>query len=286
MNAPPVLSLDVDATNPGQFLACCGLLELASRLEDQVQGWFDDRQFHLAGADPRLLEKFVECSVRAVATNATEEDEPQESDDEEEPNEPKSPPVVLGDPFNLRLDWWQDEAATEAGFKTWSAGMTVLGLFNGGITGKGKRPTPSPGMRDHMARHLRAGRRLLQETEVITKPLPFNFDSRIARNTAIDLGFVREARFAFSPAVELLAIVGLQRFRPRMEVRWDRNTYCTWRDPLPVTVAGAAAHGLIPALVLTRYTFAVKPRDAQGRYKAFGPALPQRRPNVRDPGEV
>ena len=32
----------VDPTNPGQFFACCGLLELADRLWDGAEGWFED----------------------------------------------------------------------------------------------------------------------------------------------------------------------------------------------------------------------------------------------------
>lgn len=275
MNTPmPTLTLDADLTNPGQFLACCGLLELASRIDHDSLGWFDDAQFHLSGADASLLEKFTRCTVTAVTApdaEASEGEGPEE-------NEPKSPPVLLGKPFNLRLDWWQDEAVAEAGFKTWSAGMTILGFFNGTVTGKGERVKQNPSMRQHLARHLSAGKELFKRTEAIEKPSPFNFDSRIARNVALDLGFVGNVTFAFSPAVELLALVGLQRFRPRMEIRWDRNTYCVWRSPLPVTIAAAVAHGLVPALSNRCYAFAVKPRDAQGRYKAFGPALLERSP--------
>ncbi len=43
----PNIKIPVDVTNPGQFLACCGLLELASRLDEQGEGWFGDRRFQL-----------------------------------------------------------------------------------------------------------------------------------------------------------------------------------------------------------------------------------------------
>ena len=33
-------ALTVDPTNPGQFIACCGLLELAGRLRPGAEGWF------------------------------------------------------------------------------------------------------------------------------------------------------------------------------------------------------------------------------------------------------
>ena len=41
----------LDATNPGQYFACCGLLEFADRLHAGAEAWFanDDREFHLNG---------------------------------------------------------------------------------------------------------------------------------------------------------------------------------------------------------------------------------------------
>ena len=40
-NPQPSIRVKVDVTNPGQFFACCGLLELADRLWPGVEGWFD-----------------------------------------------------------------------------------------------------------------------------------------------------------------------------------------------------------------------------------------------------
>jgi len=271
----PTITLDVDLTNPGQFLACCGLLELAGRVDSGAIGWFDDRQFHVSGGGSQLLERLIRCKVTAILPRDAHDGSNGESESSNE-KEPKSPPVLLGEPFSLRLDWWEDEAAAEAGFKTWSAGMTIPGFFNGTTTGKGKRRKRGPSMRDHVARHLPADRGLFQEAEAIEKPSLFNFDSRISRNTAIDLGFLGKVTFAFSPAVELLALVGLQRFRPRVVVRWERNVYHAWSEPLPVATAAAVTHGLVPALSCGTYSFSVKPRDAQGRYKAFGPAVLER----------
>ncbi|HIC90292.1 MAG TPA: hypothetical protein EYP04_12940, partial [Anaerolineae bacterium] len=42
MSSPnPTFSVRVDVTNPGQFFACCGLLELAHRLSPGAEGFFD-----------------------------------------------------------------------------------------------------------------------------------------------------------------------------------------------------------------------------------------------------
>ncbi|MBI4454814.1 MAG: hypothetical protein HY644_02830 [Acidobacteria bacterium] len=43
----PDIRVPVDLTNPGQFFACCGLLELADRLWPGAQAWFDRRGFCL-----------------------------------------------------------------------------------------------------------------------------------------------------------------------------------------------------------------------------------------------
>ena len=39
------IRVTVDPTNPGQFFACCGLLELADRLWPGAEGWFEGREF-------------------------------------------------------------------------------------------------------------------------------------------------------------------------------------------------------------------------------------------------
>ncbi len=46
-NTEPNIQIPVDLTNPGQFFACCGLLELADRLWPGAEGWFEDRTFRL-----------------------------------------------------------------------------------------------------------------------------------------------------------------------------------------------------------------------------------------------
>lgn len=114
----------------------------------------------------------------------------------------------------------------------------------------------------------------------VEQPKPFYFDSRLSRMTSLDMGFSTE-KFTptFSPAVELLAVVGLQRFRPQTVTDRERYAFSSWRAPLPVAVAAAVAHGLIPSLVDRRYVFPLVVRTG-GKYKAFGPAQLERSSNV------
>ena len=55
----PSITVKVDLTNPGQFFACCGLLELADRLWPGAEGWFEGDQFHIAcvGTLDELMEE-------------------------------------------------------------------------------------------------------------------------------------------------------------------------------------------------------------------------------------
>jgi CRISPR-associated protein Csb3 len=244
----------VDLTNPGQFLACCGLLELANCLDNEAVGWFADNKFCLEFEDGQtsLAERFIDCKVM----NTTDGNSELEAD--EDNSEDKSPPLFLGDPFHCRLDWWTTAPAIQAGFKTWSGGQTVLGFLDG--------------MRHHMRTHSFTGPDLLTHAIALNKPKPFYFDCRLSVLTTLDMGFSAEQFSAtYSPAVEALALVGLQRFRPAtVEVR-EKYAYSTWKEPLPAMIAAGVVHGLIPSLCHQRFQFPFVVRTG-GKYKAFGPS--------------
>ena len=62
-------SVAVDPTNPGQFFACCGLLELADRLWPGAEGWFADGipRRHASGTLEAML-VFAACACRLTNT--------------------------------------------------------------------------------------------------------------------------------------------------------------------------------------------------------------------------
>ena len=100
---------------------------------------------------------------------------------------------------------------------------------------------------------------------------PFYFDARRFAH-ALDVGFSLDAQGAETnayPAVELLSLIGLQRFRPTSsEQKWVFE-YCTWSQPIPATVAVGVVCGVVSIPVNNRYRFALGFRDDQKRYKAF-----------------
>ncbi|MCY2990096.1 MAG: hypothetical protein NTY19_19815 [Planctomycetota bacterium] len=132
------------------------------------------------------------------------------------------------------------------------------------------------GMQEHVKKQCKIARSCLTQCIAISKPKPFYFDSRISRLTSLDLGFSAETfTTAFSPAVELLSLIGMQRFRPSTVVERERYAFATWKEPLPASIAAAVASGSISTLVDRRYVFPLVVRTG-GKYKAFGPATLER----------
>src|SRR5438093_13336327 len=97
MNTNANIRIPVDLTNPGQFFACCGLLELADRLWPGAEGWFEPQDFCMTcGGSPRaLMQRTAEAELIQL-----------------EPENKKSSPIEIGAPFRpVRLDGWRDVRA-------------------------------------------------------------------------------------------------------------------------------------------------------------------------------
>ena len=110
----PTINVNVDSTNPGQFFACCGLLELADRLWPGAEGWFAEDSFCLRsnsaahGADP--FQGLVHAIAAAHLTPTNPQDE-------------AASPIEIGPPFGLRLDWWTDRLSGGWRLKVWAGSM-------------------------------------------------------------------------------------------------------------------------------------------------------------------
>ena len=98
-----LIRIPVDVTNPGQFFACCGLLELAWRKCPQVVGHFKERTFFIEGGGSfsELLCSIIEAQPIPLA-----------------PEDAETSPLLL-ERFSLRLNWWHDDNAGGKAFKTW-----------------------------------------------------------------------------------------------------------------------------------------------------------------------
>jgi CRISPR-associated protein Csx14 len=72
-----------------------------------------------------------------------------------------------------------------------------------------------------------------------------------------------------SPAIELLAAIGVQRFRPVMSMDRSEFKYCAWSVPVCVVVAAANAAGACEVGRSKRFLGTVVQR---GQYGALGQA--------------
>ena len=240
MNNPePTIRINVDLTNPGQFFACCGLLELADRLWPGAEGWFERGVFQVAGQGSLhdLLANLVMDPPEAITTL-------------DNGLSVKSLIAPLrfsfdgGATHSITLDAWmqirsergQVTAASNPPWNFWSGQQTSMGIWLG--------------LRTALAEQLQTLRLDQFESlydERIFMSGRFGFDPGAAWN-ALDVGFSpneQGMKVASSAAVELLADVGIQRFLPRIADDRQCFDYFTWGSPLSPMVAAPAAAGAL-----------------------------------------
>jgi len=287
-------AVTVDVTNPGQFFACCGLLEVAHGLWPGTEGWFDGSDFKIAvpaeyeGATlGYLLGKLAQCEISGLSEQERKELRTLDAErkrvrrlapgKEERRRElgvqARAGAVRLGEPLSLLLNWWRtDDEMTP---KTW-AGLQELHKIARAAQDAISMIAEPTSMFSH-SRVLRMPREYCSGKADHAKPVePFYFDARRFAH-ALDAGFsldVQNAESIAHPAVELLCLIGLQRFRPTAgPVRWSFD-YWIWSYPLTALVAAPVMCGVVSNHDRKGYRFRLRFRDDQKRYKAFGFATP------------
>ncbi|MCI0700791.1 MAG: hypothetical protein L0241_06895 [Planctomycetia bacterium] len=252
-------SVNVDPTNPGQFFACCGLLELADRLWPGAEGWFcnDDPVFSVACTG--TLAELV-CELTATPVVLLDEDDIY------------SGRIELSGRFGaLRLDWWHDLGARAdiRDLKVWAGTMESYGIARAM-----QHTLQYPEFQT--AELLYAGR--IAYTPDGDKKEPYYFDARRGPNAhSRDVGFspndLSMTTTAF-PAVELLCLIGLQRCAPAKTAELRIYDYFTWSAPLAPALLPAAVSGLLLHIGSRGYRFENWFRTGQRKHKAFRSAIP------------
>jgi len=257
------LGITVDPTNPGQFFACCGLLELADRLWPGAEGWFDSGTFCLkcAGELPAILNALLARQPESITSLG-----------DDLPVKPIIAPLkitldgateagktlILDTWMRIGLDKGRPTAMGNSPWNFWSGQQTAGGIWSA-LCAELKQQLPTIPA-DHLT-NLFAHRVLLSGR--------FGFDPGAAWD-ALDAGFSPNAQnlaVASSPAVELLAAVGIQRFRPKMGDDRRSFTYALWPIPLAPAVAACAAAGMPITPHLIHFQGQVVSR---GQYAALG----------------
>jgi len=263
----PSFGVHVDVTNPGQFFACCGLLELAHRLWPGAEGWFEKDIFHVS--TPATNTSLVTLAERLCDAQLDPDDA--EADDKTCPLRLQDNNVATsaGPPLSMRLDWWLDKTGVGASLKTWAGQQRVTVISSAML----HSAIAEGQINDAWLDCGRIAHDPVSPSKVVE---PFYFDARRFAH-ALDTGFsldVQEASTTAHPATEFLTLVGLQRFRPgTTSDRWSFE-FWTWSQPLPAAVAAGLACGVVPVPRRQGYRFPLRFRDDQKRYKAFSFATP------------
>ena len=270
-NPEPTIRVNVDVTNPGQFFACCGLLELADRLWPGAEGWFENGNYCIANGGT-LSELLSAAQAVKYSTIGNVDGEPGE-DEEEAEDEGIVQPLLLDAPINLRLDWWEDKS-----LKTWAGSMKVdliaMAMSNA-IAPNNCDPFNQAQIVYTPSQPVVAGGKVKKPK----KREPFYFDSRRAMNShSLDVGFsVNDHKKMISiayPAVEFLCLVGLQRCRPVPSDKPRIFIYSTWQWHCSVQVAPIAVAGIMRDRGAKFFKFQNGFRSGQKKHKSFRSAIP------------
>jgi CRISPR-associated protein Csb3 len=280
----PNIQIRVDLTNPGQFFACCGLLELADRLWPGAEGWFERRLFCILtpGRSNSLEELLQVTQTLKTCVDKVLEDPPQEEDDDDRAEESEKEPPFK--PFELRshdrrlsilLNWWSDKS-----IKPWAGSMKDRVILRAMLNAINPSATPlfddlravfDP---DKQPTGGKKPRRVKPK-----KREPFYFDPRRGNKShPLDCGFspdTHKMEAECCPALEALCFIGLQRARPASTDVENQSRYTVWTKAsdkapgLPTSLVGPVVCGMIPWPSLGTFVFNNYFRTDQRKHKAF-----------------
>lgn len=275
----PNIQIPVELTNPGQFFACCGLLELADRLWPGAEGWFEVHKFCIVTDEStnslaELLE-FARSVEFDVGTDSEIGNDSDEYNNESLPVEPIRLYSKAGK-LIIQLDWWSEKS-----IKPWAGSMKERVILRA--------------MLDAIdpAQHVPFDdlKRVLYQPPTTTKSVkqkkaakkePFYFDPRRGNKShPLDSGFSPDTHKMESeccPTLEALCFIGLQRARPTSANLANQSRYTVWTRPsLPANLAGAATSGIVPWPNLGKYVFDNYFRTDQRKHKTFSQSSLERR---------
>ena len=255
------LRIQIDPCNPGQFYACCGLLELAELSgRETLSRFFTDEHrpreaaFGVESGGDLFLELIVDAIRNAKFVSGASDKPPY--------NDSIAPAAVHIFDHDVQLDWWLDEFHDRAtALKCWAGQVTTHKLTQ------------------ELPKLLSADEASLDASGFTSTR--FGIDPRSAW-VALNLGYSPNEQGQESrtyPLVELLAAFGLQGFRPDGD-RARGFRYALWLEPLPHIVARSASCEPWDGLPSARYRFRLGQR---GSYKFFDfaePDVAERKNNV------
>ncbi len=275
----------LDPTNPGQFFACCGLLELAHRLWPGAEGWFEGGAF-LIRSGGTLSELLVALTNAEINSSLTAQElkrlgtllsakkatlTPAEMEEKLRLSARwKCERLHLSKPFDLWLDWWTDEQTGGKAMKTWAAKQLVLEIARPMLRVIREQRWSEKATADVLTRTAR-----VEGVHVLLRLGYINNCQSTPRDTGFGLYTLRndiDSQGNTRPLLELAAFFGIQRFRPGIIAEKKLLSFSLWPFPLSVAAAGVATTGLLCLPGERRFAFRMLFRSEY--MKAFLPAQP------------
>jgi CRISPR-associated protein Csx14 len=252
----PELRIPLDPCNPGQFYACCGLIELfelsgTQTLSKFVVNWRRPREATFVLASDTALE--LGAIAKAVREARYRSLPRPEAKDKKPETDSIAPVQVTIFGREIVLDWWLEWFRQRARqLKCWAGQVTTRKLIC-------------------ILPALLAGGDLSFDEGVLTTTR-FGIDPRSAW-VALNLGYSPNEQGQESrtyPVVEMLGAFGLQGFRPAGS-RAEGFTYHLWLSPLPRVVVRSVCARSWPGCESAAYRFSL---GVRGSYKYFSFAEP------------
>jgi CRISPR-associated protein Csx14 len=252
----PELRISLDPCNPGQFFACCGLIELFD-----LNGAKAFSKFEVNWRSPRTAEFVLTSesdldlgSIARAIRDAKYEPLHRSGAEGRPPDKDSIAPAqvsIFGKRF--MLDWWLEWFHHKPrSLKCWAGQVTTQKLIS--IL---PAMVPNDG---------------LSFDDGVLTTTRFGIDPRSAW-VALNLGYSPNEQGQESstyPVIEMLGAFGLQGFRPAGS-RAEGFTYHLWLSPLPRIVARSICAKPWSGLASTAYRFSLGER---GSYKYFSFAEP------------
>jgi CRISPR-associated protein Csx14 len=258
--------IPVDVANPGQFFACCGLLELADLLWPEAEGHFDvnphQQSFRIRTTREDAILKNLLESVKYLRFESDDLAAQTDSEDDEEDDYVKVQPIKIQSPVNLLLDWWADKS-----IKPWAGRMEAVPILKAMLDAVD--PTSLDPLNQATVAYYKGKKRE-----------PFYFDYRRGCNAhPLDSGFSPDTQGFKAdcfPTVEAMCFVGLQRARPAPTGKPNQSRYGVWTEPLPINVIAPVVCGSAAIRNTYIYRFDNFFRTDQRKYKSYSRATLER----------
>jgi CRISPR-associated protein Csx14 len=287
------IRIPVDLTNPGQFFACCGLLELADRLwpgaeaSAGVVGWFEKQHFCMLAEHRFMTLQELLAETQSLSFDVGDDTEGEDDDDKDD-GRPVGPIQLHwknGKPA-IYLDWWSEKA-----IKPWAGSMKERVILRAMLSAiDTARGDPFNDLKRVLYRPPK-----LTKAGKPSKPKkkePFYFDPRRGNKShPLDCGFSPDTHHMEAeccPALEALCFIGLQRARPAPTGVANQSRYTVWhrlsleQPGIPASLVGAIACAAIRLPRSNDYVFDNYFRTDQRKHKAFSPSTPEGSTNGSD----